>query len=198
MKMLISEEQFKKLKHQIVENNQEVDEIKVFDYKEPTFKGDPKKKYVDVVTTNTKIKDIGPFTIYYDVMDEYDSATYIFNVVDNRNKEFVGFSGFDVKYGNEFLANFPYIRPEYRGLGIAKEMYKMILNSGTIISGSEQSKYAINLWKSLYKEFPNMKYVDQNGEEFPVYLKNDELLTKDDKKVYDNDGERSYLKIPQK
>jgi GNAT superfamily N-acetyltransferase len=186
MKIVLTESQYQKV----------VDEIKTYKYKEPSFKGDPHEKYKDIVSTNTKVKSVGPYTYYYEVMDEYGTPTYIFNVVDNVNKEYVGYGAFDVKYGNDFYVNFPFIRKKYRGQGIGKEMYKTILNGGNLISGSEQSEFAIKLWKSLYKDFPNMKFIDDKGKEHPVYLKNDELYTKDDQKVYDDKEGKSFLKIP--
>lgn len=186
MKIVLTESQYQKV----------VDEIKTYKYKEPSFKGDPHEKYKDIVSTNTKVKTIGQYTYYYDVMDEYGSPTYIFNVVDDVNREFVGYAAFDVKYGNDFFVNYTYIRKKYRGQGIGKEMYKTILNGGNLISGSEQSEFAIKLWKSLYKDFPNMKFIDDKGEEHPVYLKNDELYTKNDQKVYDDKDGKSFLKIP--
>jgi hypothetical protein len=186
MKILILESQYQRV----------VNEIRKYKYKESSFKEDPYKKYIEIVTTNTKVKTMGPYTYYYDIMDEYGSASIIFNVVDNVNKEYVGYASFDVRYGNDFYANFPYIRSEYRKQGIGKEIYKTIINGGDLYSGSEQTEDSIELWKSLYKDYPNMLFIDNDGNESPVYLKNNELYTKDNKKIYDIGDGKNCLKIP--
>ena len=186
MKIIISESQYQKV----------VDEIKTYKYKEQSFKGNPYEKYKEIVSTNTKVKSVGPYSYYYDVDDEYGTPTYIFNVVDNVNKEYVGYGAFDVKYGNDFYVNFPFIRKKYRRQGIGKEIYKTIVNAGNLISGSEQSEFAMNLWKSLYKEFPTMKFIDKDGKEQELYMQNNELYTKDGQKVYDEKDVKNFLKIP--
>lgn len=198
MKIIISEKQYQKIKNILSENN-DIDEISISITKEPKLSGDFKKKYSEIKNTNSKLKTINNFSIFYDMNDEYDSTTITFNILDDEKKEFVGYVGFDILYGNEFKVNYPLIRPEYRGKGLTSEIYKTVLNGGNLVSGSEQTPSAIGLWKKLYKEFPNMKFIDANGKKHDVELKNNEFVTKDGIKVHDeNQKEKSFLMIPKK
>jgi hypothetical protein len=154
--------------------------------------------YKDVLNTNTHIKDVGPYSYYYSVSEENYGPTIRFFVLDKKNEEYVGNAEFEMRYGSDFFVTLPYIRREYRGQGIASEIYKTLLTMGDIVSGKAQSDQAVGLWLKLYDELPNkMHYVDDDGKFFDVYNNNGELFTtKTDTSVYDVKG--GYLRLTKK
>jgi hypothetical protein len=176
-----------------------VDDLKEIDrykFSEPRLKGKPSPQdYEDVITSNTEIKTVGDFTYYYNDSEDNYVPIIKFFVLDKKNKEYVGNAEFEMRYGGDFFVTLPYIRSEYRGRGIASEIYKTLLSMGDIVSGKAQSDQAVGLWFKLYNELPNkMYYVDDDGKLFDVYSKDGELYTtKTNTSVYDVKG--GYLRL---
>jgi GNAT superfamily N-acetyltransferase len=171
-------------------------EIDRYKFSEPKSSDKPRpEEYMDVLSSSTHAGDIGPYSYFYTIDEEDGTPSVRFFILDQKRKEYVGTAEFEMRYGGDFFVTLPYIRKEFRGQGIAKEIYKMILTMGNLVSGKAQSYQAVGLWKKLFNELPNrMVYVDDSGKEFDVYEKNGELhTTKTDTSVYDVKG--GYLKI---
>jgi hypothetical protein len=163
-------------RHNMEMREDDLKEIDRYKFSEPRLKGKPSPQdYEDVITSNVPIIK--------------------FFVLDKKNKEYVGNAEFEMRYGGDFFVTLPYIRSEYRGRGIASEIYKTLLTMGDIVSGKAQSDQAVGLWFKLYNELPNkMYYVDDDGKFFDVYSKGGELhTTKTNTSVYDVKG--GYLRL---
>lgn len=176
--------------------DKDIKEIDVYKFQDTKSKKKPTiEDYKEVLANNTYVGDVGSYSYYYNIAEEFGSPTVTFFVLDKKNQEFVGYASFEMRYGNDFFVTLPYIRKEYRGQGIAMEIYKFILTMGSLISGKAQSHEAVGLWKKMFKELPNkMVYVDDDGKTFDVYEKNGDIYTsKTDKSVYETKG--GYLKL---
>lgn len=177
-------------------HERDLKEIDRYKFSEPRSSGKPSpEEYKEVLSTSTFIKSVGSLSYFYIITDEETIPTVRFFILDTKNKEFVGYADFEVRYGSEFFVSIPYVRKEYRNMGVATEIYKIALTMGNVVSGKAQSEQAVGLWKKMFKELPNkMIYIDDNGDEFGVYEKNGELYTtKTDMSVYDTRG--GYLRL---
>ena len=182
-------------KNDLDKKNIELDEIGVYKFSERTSYGVPgEKEYDEVLNNNIFLKEIGDFGYLYSMTEDYMSQVITIYVVDKQKKRQVGVAEFEMR-GEDFFVTLPYVIEEYRGRGIATEIYKMILTFGGLVSGKAQSEQAVGLWKKLYKELPNkMVYVDDSGKYFDVELVNNDLVYGDDKQsVYKEMG--GYLKL---
>jgi GNAT superfamily N-acetyltransferase len=177
--------------------DRDLNEVGVYDFKDFVKNNDDPNAYGDILKTGTFLKRDGPYAFYYGVKDEFNKPIVTFYILDLVEKEYVGDVIFEVRYGGEYYIQMPYIKPKYRGNNIAKEIYKIALTNGNVVSGASQSKNAVKLWISILKKLPNkMVYVDTSGNEFGVYEKNGELYTIDgDKKVHEPKADGSYLKL---
>lgn len=180
------------------EFEKELKEMDTYKFSEtPDTKASGENDYKEVLSNYTFIKEVGDFAYFYDVKEEHGNGTPIVTiyVVNHKNKEQVGVAEFELRMGEDFFVAFPYVRKEYRNLGIAMEIYKILLTFGNIVSGKAQSQQAVGLWKKLFRELPNeMVFVDDNGEEHDVQQRGDELIVGGDgKSVYDIKG--GYLKL---
>jgi GNAT superfamily N-acetyltransferase len=196
MKIILTEDQLDKLVKTVNSKDVDLKEIDRYKFSEPRSSGKPSPQdYMDVITSNTHIKDVGNYSYYYSDSEENYTPTIRFYVLDNKNQEYVGNAEFEMRYGGDFFVTLPYIRREYRGQGIASEIYKTLLSMGDIVSGKAQSDQAVGLWLKLYNELPNkMYYVDDDGKLFDVYNKDGELFTtKTNTSVYDVKG--GYLRL---
>lgn len=183
-------------RHNMEMREDDLKEIDRYKFSEPRSNGKPSDQdYKDVLNSSTHIKDVNGISYYYTVLEDEGSATMRFFVLDKKNEEYVGYAEFEMRYAGEFFVTLPFIRNEYRGRGIASEIYKTLLTMGDIVSGKAQSNQAVGLWVKLYDELPNkMYYIDDDGKYFDVYNKNGELFTtKTDTSVYDVKG--GYLKL---
>lgn len=167
-------------------------EIDVYKFMDSRGKRKPTEQdYNDVIENSTEIGDFGPYTYYYDIREEETQPTLTFFILDRKNKEYVGYAAFEVRYGNEFFVTLPYIREKYRNQGIATQIYKLALTMGSLNSGKAQSYEAVGLWRKLFKTLRDHKmvYVDDYGKEYGVYEKNNDLYTeKTDDSVYRTKG----------
>jgi GNAT superfamily N-acetyltransferase len=196
MKIVLTENQLDKLVKTVNSKDGDLKEIDRYKFSEPRSSGKPSPQdYKDVITSNTHIKDVGNYSYYYSDSEENYTPTIRIYVLDNKNQEYVGNAEFEMRYGGDFFVTLPYIRREYRGQGIASEIYKTLLSMGDIVSGKAQSDQAVGLWLKLYNELPNkMYYVDDDGKIFDVYNKGGELFTtKTNTSVYDVKG--GYLRL---
>jgi GNAT superfamily N-acetyltransferase len=182
-------------KNDLDKKNIELDEIGVYKFSErSSYRVPGEKEYKDVVDNNIFLKEIGDFGYLYNITEDYMSQVITIYVVDKQKKRQIGVAEFEMR-GEDFFVTLPYVIDEYRGRGIATEIYKMILTFGGLVSGKAQSEQAVGLWKKLYKELPNkMVYVDDSGKYFDVELVNNDLVYGDDKQsVYKEMG--GYLKL---
>jgi hypothetical protein len=110
----------------------------------------------------------------------------------------VGEAEFEMRFAGQFFVTLPFIRKEYRNMGIAMEMYKTILNFGDLVSGKAQSDQAVGLWKKMLRELSNRAvFVDDSGKEHDIELKNDDIIVTDmGKSVYEKQM-GGYLKMYQ-
>jgi hypothetical protein len=161
----------------------DLDEMDVFKFSEKTSKKkskiDTSKEYNYVVENFELMKKINEFSYYVDFFEDDDTQIAKVSVLDDVNKIKVADAEFQQLPNNSFLTMLPIVKNDYRRRGIAKEIYKLILTYGDLLSGRSQSKEATLLWKSLYREFPNnMVFIDQNKNEHEVELKDDVLVIK--------------------
>jgi GNAT superfamily N-acetyltransferase len=176
--------------------DRDLKEIDLYKRNELSGTGGPRKEdYEDAINNGTFIKQVGDFTYLYDISDEEGSPVVKINVVDKKEKNYVGFGEFEMRYGDNYFVAIPYIRQQYRNKGIATEMYKAMLDFGNIFSGKAQSQQAAGLWYKLYHQLPNkMVFVDDDGNEYDVVATNKGLVAKGlNKTVYDIKG--GYLKL---
>jgi hypothetical protein len=171
-------------------------EIDRYKFSEPrTPKKPSPEEYKEVLSTATFLKKDGPISYFYKGTEEDYTPVVRFHIIDTDKKEYVGYADFEIRYGSEFFVSLPYIRQEYRNMGIATEIYKIALTMGSVTSGKAQSEQAVGLWKKMFNELTNnMVYIDDSGKEFGVYMKNGEIhTTKTDMSVYDTKG--GYLRL---
>lgn len=171
-------------------------EIDRYKFSEPrTPKKPSPEEYKEVLSTATFLKKDGPISYFYKGTEEEYTPMVRFHIIDTDKKEYVGYADFEMRYGSEFFVSLPYIRQEYRNMGIATEIYKIALTMGSVTSGKAQSEQAVGLWKKMFNELTNnMVYIDDSGKEFGVYMKNGEIhTTKTDMSVYDTKG--GYLRL---
>lgn len=176
--------------------DRDLKEIDVYKFSEPRHSDKPRpEEYEDVLSSGTHVGDVGPYSYFYVIGEEESVPTVRFFVLDQKRQEYVGTAEFEMRYGGEFFVALPFIRKEFRGQGIAMQIYKLILTMGSIVSGKAQSHQAVGLWRKLFRELPNkMVYVDDDGKEFDVYEKDNVLhTTKTNTSVYDVKG--GYLKM---
>ena len=182
-------------KHDLDKKKIELDEIGVYKFSErSSYRVPGQKEYKEVMATNIFLTQIGDFGYLYNMTEDYMSQVITIYVVDEKKKKQVGVAEFEIRNGG-FFVTLPYVIEEYRGRGIATEIYKIILTFGDLVSGKAQSEQAVALWKKLYKELPNkMVFIDDSGKHFDVELINNDLVYGDEKEsVYKEKG--GYLKI---
>ena len=177
--------------------SQEVDEVTKYDFNDPTTKVAKHKKKKDYSLLKNDpenqmlIKKLGKFEFYFSTLS--DESEIIFSVIDSVEKVMVAKAPFFMMNLDDLEASAPYVDPEYRNLGIGKEIYKIALDFGNVISGKHQSQYAVGLWKKLYRELPNkMVAIDrQTNREYPVTLINDKLVidAEDGQEIYGEDSD---------
>lgn len=171
-KIILNEDQVKRLV-KILKEDQEFNEIKRYDFNNPT-KAKASKKRMDYKRVmqdleNHKLIVSKDNLQYYFTYDDEESQLVII-VLDKTTKMGVGQAGFFMIDASTFEATVPFVDPEYRNRGIATEIYKIALQFGDVVSGEAQSQFAAGLWKRLYRELPNkMVAVDRStGEEYDV------------------------------
>lgn len=186
-------------------HDKELKEIDRYKFSElgPKYKKDDpdenRKEFLHVKNSYPIDKQVNNFVYHYQIFDEDGGRQMITIHVTDPIKEIkVGEAEFEMRFANQFFVTLPYIRKEYRKMGIATEIYKTILKFGDLISGKAQSDQAVGLWKKMMKELPNkVVFIDDNGKEHDVELKNDDIvLSKTGQSVYDK-GMGGYLKLYQ-
>ena len=203
-KIILNEDQVKRLVKTLNED-QEFNEIKRYDFNDPAKAKAAKKRmdYKRVIQDPENHKLIvskDNLQYFYTINDEESQVIII--VLDKKTKMGVGHAGFFMIDASTLEATVPYVDPEYRNRGIATEIYRIALQFGDVISGETQSQFAVGLWKRLYRELPNkMVAVDRStGEEYDVTAtQNGELKIDTDEplEIYDN-GKNIILKLVSK
>lgn len=203
-KIILNEDQVKRLVKTLNED-QEFNEIKRYDFNDPAKAKAAKKRmdYKRVIQDPENHKLIvskDNLQYFYTINDEESQVIII--VLDKKTKMGVGHAGFFMIDASTLEATVPYVDPEYRNRGIATEIYRIALQFGDVISGETQSQFAAGLWKRLYRELPNkMVAVDRStGEEYDVTAtQNGELKIDTDEplEIYDN-GKNIILKLVSK
>lgn len=176
--------------------DRDLKEIDLYKRNELSGTGGPRKEdYEHAINNGTFIKQVGDFTYLYDISDEDGSPVIKINVVDKKEKSYVGFGEFEMRFGENYFVTIPYIREQYRNKGIATEIYKVMLEFGNIFSGKAQSQQAAGLWYKLFHQLPNkMVFVDDDGGEYDIAATDKGLIAKGlNKSVYDIKG--GYLKL---
>lgn len=180
----------------------EIDRYKFSELGPKYKKNDPdenRKEFLNVKNNYPIDKQVNNFVYHYQIFDEDGGRQMITIHVTDPIKEIkVGEAEFEMRFANQFFVTLPYIRKEYRKMGIATEIYKTILKFGDLISGKAQSDQAVGLWKKMMKELPNkVVFVDDKGKEHDVELRNDDIvLSKTGQSVYDKEL-GGYLKLYQ-
>ena len=203
-KIILNEDQVKRLVKTLNED-QEFNEIKRYDFNDPAKAKAAKKRmdYKRVIQDPENHKLIvskDNLQYFYTINDEESQVVII--VLDKKTKMGVGHAGFFMIDASTLEATVPYVDPEYRNRGIATEIYRIALQFGDVVSGETQSQFAAGLWKRLYRELPNkMVAVDRStGEEYDVTAtQNGELKIDTDEplEIYDN-GKNIILKLVSK
>lgn len=158
-------------------------------------RGPKRDVYDEAINNGTFIKTVGDFTYLYDISDEDGSPVIKINVVDKKEKEYIGYGEFELRHNEDYFVTLPYIRQKYRNKGIATEIYKIMLDFGNLFSGKAQSHQAAGLWYKLYKLLPNrMVFIDDNGKEYDLISTAKGLVVKGlNKNIYDIKG--GFLKL---
>jgi len=175
--------------HHCGTHNQDIDEMKTYDFNDPTSKIAKYKKRRDYnglkkdTQNNIFLKKIGRFDFYFSTLSDESEVTI--SVIDSIEKTMVAKAPFFMMNSDDLEAAAPYVDPEYRNIGLGTAIYKAALDFGNVVSGALQSQYAVGLWKRLYKELPNkMVAVDnETNQEYPVTLENNHLVIDSDDEI---------------
>ena len=188
--------------HHCGTHNQDIDEVEVYDFNDPTTKITKHKKRRDYNLlkkdgeNTTFFKKIDKFDFYYSILGEENEI--VLYVIDSIEKTMIAKASFFMVNADDIEAATPYVDPEYRNMGLGSLIYKTALDFGNVVSGSKQSQYAVGLWKRLYREIPNkILAVDRSSnKEYPVTLKNGHLVIDSDNgpEIY-GDGSSIILKL---
>jgi len=167
-------------------HNQDIDEVEVYDFNDPTTKIAKHKKRRDYnllkkdVDNTTFLKKVGNFDFYYSVLGEENEI--VLYVIDPTEKTMVAKASFFMVNADDIEAATPYVDPEYRNMGLGSLIYRTALDFGNVVSGNRQSQYAVGLWKKLYRDSPDKVIaVDRStNKEYPVTLKDGHLVIDSD------------------
>lgn len=163
-------------------------------------KNDPEENYKEYMYVKENIpmlKETGGFVYHYDIYNDGNEMVAI-HVVDPFKKIKVAIAEFEMRSADTFYITLPYVRPEYRKMGIALEIYKTVLKFGAIASGKAQSDQAVGLWKKMMKVLPNeVVFVDDMGKEHKAVLKGDDIVVADTGESVYGEKMGGFLKIYQ-
>lgn len=179
----------------------EIDRYKFSELGPKYKKNDPEenyKEYIHVKQNYPVLREINGFVYHYDVYNDGNEMVTIY-VIDPLKKLKVAQADFEMRSADTFFITLPYVRQEYRKKGIAFEIYKIILNFGSLVSGKAQSDQAVGLWKKMMRELSNeIVFVDDSGKEHEVILKDDDIIITDSGKSVYSEKIGGFLKMYQK
>ncbi len=178
-------------------HEKDLKEIGTYKFSEmPSRKNNDPNDYQELMDENPHLKTVGDFIYLYNIIEDSNTPIVMIYVLDSIKKVKAAVAEFEMRYGDQFFVTLPYVKKEYRNMGIAAEIYKSVLMFGDLVSGKAQSQQAVGLWKKMFKTFPNkMTFIDNKGVEHEIISKDDKLIVADTGEDVHGNEIGGYLKM---